>query len=52
MPYYLSKDYIFVENFGAVFVNIPDPVLINVNAPSLHDDDRLLACKAEIMSIV
>ena len=52
VPYYLSKWFIIVEKVYGLFVNITDPIFNQINASLLHDEDRLLACKASIPYIV
>ena len=52
VPYYLPKLFINVDKLDGVSLNIPDPVLRKINASQLHDEDIILACKAENSSIV
>ena len=52
MLYYLSKIFFFVEKEERKFGNLPEPVLKQTNASTLHEAAILLKCKESIPSII
>ena len=52
VPYYLSKGFVVFESEEGDIDNIPMSVKIQIHADNLHQENSLLTCKAEILSII